>query len=1098
MKSQSFYTIVPGAALQFMNFKIDLDPVVTGKNPLGKTKKPFHVRRDERGSNKTVLVPLEQVPSEKGGEDFYQNRINKTVHNPHYQVEYGTAFRVFERQWLPFPFFAHQGQNPDQSPVYSYGPTDWARIWLTPPEDPRRNVWTLTMVIDPQVEVPKGGSDLSQDTSVYHALSPRDVEGSSAFSLAWHERDNAWFLDDLEWVKKALKDSWENHKRKHPKDKLSSITDFFESYAYDSDGQTILTEYLALYETLLEGLALSGGMGNPMRVINPGAETPVDTTLVIDVGNSRITGVIVETSPQGGTKLTDCYLLEVRDLTEPSKVYCEPLSTSVEFMEPWFGPNQEWSFARDSRGHKQSFRWPSTVRVGKEAARLSAAAKEEMGPTGMSSPKRYLWDTRPSQVQWYFNNSLDYHHRGVEQPAVNNGAFVLNINSSGVPLTVFRDPRAEDREDLYPRDNLPVHIRQYLNRDDTIGAFRSLYSRSSLMMFLIAELVAQALSCVNSPTVRDSRNNPNRARRLKNIILTVPTAMPLSEQNIYKTWAKLAVEVVWISMGWWKDFYENQANADDFRASPAVRCDWYESTCTQMIFLYNELHKKFHNNGTELFKLLGKKRVFGGEGNAPAGDDGNGGVPEPRPRATPEQLKTLTEPVDTLRVASIDIGGGTTTMSIVTYKTHTPNMATPLIIPYQDFRDGFNVAGDDIMREIINTEFIRSLKEAAEANGIPDADNLFKRLFTDTVSMGNQDGVRQKKQLRSQFVTHVAVPVALRILQLYENTDLTSDNAEFAISLAEAAGLDRDKTGTGFRKILEYVETPVREAGWRDFSLADFVFKVNMREVDRNVGFVIGQILVDMGEIIKYYDCDVLILTGRPSRWPAIMRAPYERTFLPVDRIIHIHKYKVDSEYPFVNHSRIEDPKTSVVVGAIICSLAEGALNGITIDTSNFLPQPINRYLGRLDAKGKLDNSEMNVWFKNLDVQRGKEFERERTIDFTANTAVGFRQLSCDRWTTTRLYSLEFGSNKAQQNAVGKLPYKVTLRLAMKEADDPDETSRKTRQSKILTRTEGNLEVDQVSDKNDNQLAKGAVTVRLQTLRNDLGYWLDTGELSQI
>jgi hypothetical protein len=363
--------------------------------------------------------------------------------------------------------------------------------------------------------------------------------------------------------------------------------------------------------------------------------------------------------------------------------------------------------------------------------------------------------------------------------------------------------------------------------------------------------------------------------------------------------------------------------------------------------------------------------------------------------------------------------------------------------------------------------------------------------------MGTQSGGRQKKQMRSQFVTQVAVPVALKILQLYENTDLTSDNVDYQLSLRDVLKARDHKVSGWLNQILDYVEKPIRDAGWRDFKLIDFTFNVNMREVDRNVGFVIGQILVDMGEVIKYYDCDVLILTGRPSRWPAIMRAPYERTFLPVDRIIHMHKYKVDSEYPFVNHSRIEDPKTSVVVGAIICSLAEGALTGITIDTDNFLPQPINRYLGGLDGKGKLDNNDMNVWFTNLEVHAGQAFDKERVIKFTTPTAVGFRQLSCDRWTTTRLYSLEFRDNKAQEAAVGRLPYNVTLQLSMSEAEDPDERT-SSRKGSMLKRTEGNLRVLQVTDRNDNPLETGTIVVRLQTLRNDLGYWLDTGELNQI
>jgi hypothetical protein len=489
-----------------------------------------------------------------------------------------------------------------------------------------------------------------------------------------------------------------------------------------------------------------------------------------------------------------------------------------------------------------------------------------------------------------------------------------------------------------------------------------------------------------------------------------------------------------------------------------------------MVFLYNELHKKFHNNGAELFRLLGKKRS---------------GIPGCQGET------------DSLRVASIDIGGGTTDLSIITYTIMNPGVATPHILPFQDFRDGFNVAGDDIMREIIRLEFIKSLEKACRERGMADAENLFARMFTDTVTMGVQESGRQQKQLRSQFVAHVAVPVALRILKLYEDSEQTGDLGEREITLRDALNVPEGPAPARLARILEYVDAQVRENGWQDFSLLEFSFKVNLRGVDRSVGFVIEQILVDLGEIIRYFDCDSLILTGRPSRWPAIMRAPYERTFLPVDRIILMHKYKVDSEYPFVNHGRIEDPKTSVVVGAIICSLAERALNGITVDTDNFLPQPINRYMGMLDAKGKLDSGDQNVWFTNLDVHTGKEVSQERVIKFNANTAVGFRQLSCERWTTTRLYSLEFRDGEAQEASIGRLPYNVTLQFDMAEAEDPEDRPRH-QATRILTRTEGTLKVTQVTDKAGQDLAPGTVVVRLQTLRNDSGYWLDTGDLTRI
>ncbi|MDR2340697.1 MAG: virulence factor SrfB [Deltaproteobacteria bacterium] len=1090
------YTIVPGGALQFIDYEVDLS-ITPDRRSIADSQKFFHVRQSQDAFqdpslDRTVLVPLEEASDDWGS--HFKDRIMGERLPMHYSVKYLSAFKAFANTWLPFPLFAHQGQTFDRTPIFSNGPTDWVRAWLTPPDDPDSLVWRLTLVFDPVVTDVSKEEPQEAKGSIYHTLRPADVSAGTSFSLAWHERDNSWFVDRLEWVKKGLRNIWEGYRRLWPRERLSQVEDGSPSYVYLDPqvlGQTDVprTEYLALYEALLEAIHLTDAMytqnnppvfSTPIRVLNPENETPTQVDLVVDIGNSRITGVLVETQPEGETRLNNCYPLIMRDISAPARTYSEPFDTSVEFMEPWFGP-ADWSFSPDSRGKHNTFRWPSTVRVGEEAKRLSFNAREELGPTGMSSPKRYLWDTRARKdVHWYFNNSMDYHGTGREAPAVAFGSFVLNINPLGIPLTAFRDPSNpkgsidNTRPDL-GRVTLPEPIQRYVGPDDDIGAYMASYSRSSLMMFLISELIAQALACINSPMKRVGLPNSNRARRLRRIILTIPTAMPLAEQNILKCWAKLAVEAVWYSMDWWHDFFERRA-ISDFRSSPDIRCDWYESTCTQMVWLFNELNKKYQNNGYDLFKLLGKPREV---------------------TVKDREGEDVTSVEDTIRMASIDIGGGTTDISIITYHMLEPKSATPFIIPHQDFRDGFNVAGDDIMREIVRKVVNKALEDAAVEHGVRDVQNIFTRLFQDTVEMGTDVNLVHTQLLRSQFVAHVSVPLALNILKRYEETDLAGDDLEAVISIREVLGVpaDREKGEGYLANILGYVEQRLQNAGWRDFSLLDFTFKVNMREVDICVIRVIEQILVDLGEIINIYDCDVLIMTGRPSRWPAIMRAPYERSFLPIDRIVHMHKYRVSPDYPFISHGHIEDPKTSVVLGAIVCSLAEVGLSGVTIDTATFIPQPINRYIGMLDERGRLSNAAANVWFTNTEVHTGKEVANAtKSILFNANAAVGFRQLECDRWTTTRLYSLEFRDSQAMAASLGHLPYTVELQFDMKEAQDQENWA-KGGVGQLLQRTEGTLRVLAVSGRDGRQVSGSPVQVRLQTLRSVDGYWLDTGDL---
>jgi len=1052
------YSIIAGAALQFIDYDIDLS-AMHGRWPLAKRRKPFHVTPGPAGG-KDILIDLEEQENNPGEFIGLQSRRPMPLH---YEVEVLEAFNCCAGQWLPLPFLVRDGFWADRSPRYGYGPTDWVRGYLSRLGGDDSLKFRLTLVFDAQVEDGSANIVTEDGAVIYHALSPEDVSNNVSYGLASGERDNAWFINELPWVKEALGNCLEGYRRRYPRRTLARVAEDFPLQGYENSDpeRPVRTEDMAVYCTFLEGLTLSGQIGE-VRVINPAKAAPIEVDLVLDIGNSRLTGVLVATPPQQETMLNHCHILPIRDLSEPSKVYEEPVDTQVEFAEPFFG-KPEWSL--DSRRHNNSFPWPSTVRLGPEARRLAHDSREDMGPTGMSSPKRYLWDTRQRDMLWYLNNKYE-HHGELEERAAGRGAFLMSVNVAGVPLAALRPGEGGRRAEI------PAAIKSGYGPEDDMVAFEPRYSRSSLMMFLLSEIVAQALSAVNCPMKREDWGNANTPRRLSRILLTVPTAMPLVEQNIFKTWARLAVETVWSAMGW-EDFYRpdhlKKDGPPDFRQSPLVRCDWDEATCTQVVWLFNEVRERFHNNAEELFSLLGRRRLVPGDREADPGR---------------EALS--------LRIASIDMGGGTTDLSITTYAIHNPGLASPLIKPHHNFRDGFNVAGDDIMHKVIRGQFIKKIAAGAAEAGVRDAESLVAGLFAESPQPDPAIDERLRRQLRSQFVSLVAAPLALKILKAYEGADLSGDDLKISLNIGEALNLKDQHVEKRMAEVLGYLEGCLRRNGWSDFSLIDYDLSVDLREVHQDVNSIVEKIMSDMGEVVRLYDCDLLILTGRPSRWPALMQAPYRKICLPVDRIVHMHKYRVGASYPFVTHGRIEDPKTTVVVGAIICALAEGSLEGITIDSSAFEPQPTTRYIGMLDGQGRL--TQERVWFSDIDVYSKEELNLSRDIDFNAPVPVGFRQLSSSRWTTTRLYRLEFRNAALQRESAGRAPYKVKLEYSLREFEEQDEAPRR---KKALRRTEGSLKVLSITDKFDQPLPNSTLAARLQTLRNDEGYWLDTGVLDE-
>lgn len=106
------------------------------------------------------------------------------------------------------------------------------------------------------------------------------------------------------------------------------------------------------------------------------------------------------------------------------------------------------------------------------------------GSSGISSPRRYLWDETPALQDWRFSQI----HGKTQREALATAFPLMNLmNDDGQPL--FRLPHEE---------RLPV--------------FSPQYSRSTLMTHMLCEILAQALGKLTaSPPGCGSAFPPRRA-----------------------------------------------------------------------------------------------------------------------------------------------------------------------------------------------------------------------------------------------------------------------------------------------------------------------------------------------------------------------------------------------------------------------------------------------------------------------------------------------------------------------------------------------------------------------------------------------------------
>lgn len=213
------------------------------------------------------------------------------------------------------------------------------------------------------------------------ALAPceNDLLNGTRFALAWRDEEVADFLDQT-WIDGWLRESFLQYASQVENRSEQAIQQALRSFEYQAHWLNLLT-LLGEQLTVPEVKFVTHTLSTPA--------IPVD--LILDVGNTHTCGVLIEDHGDANDGLRQTAELQVRSLSEPQYLN-DPLFTSrVEFSEARFGKQH---FSVES-GRDDAFVWPSIVRVGDEARALAMQRVGTEGSSGISSPRRYLWDETP-------------------------------------------------------------------------------------------------------------------------------------------------------------------------------------------------------------------------------------------------------------------------------------------------------------------------------------------------------------------------------------------------------------------------------------------------------------------------------------------------------------------------------------------------------------------------------------------------------------------------------------------------------------------------------------------------------------------------------
>lgn len=782
-----------------------------------------------------------------------------------------------------------------------------------------------------------------------------------------------------------------------------------------------IKEYLASYILLLQWLSNQFEMPEIQLFTDATRHKTVD--LVVDIGNSSTCALLFESKDEDAFDFNNVKKLAIQDFTNPHLAHEQSFPMNLIFSESHFGNINKDNY------HNHKFITASLVRIGYEAESLinNAAINLDLGyelKTYNSSPKRYLWDDKLADREWEF------------QPI--EGGTVKKVYLNG--------------------------ISEQLNLDGTLvkekGLFgsKSLFSKAALMKFVFLELLIHAHAQINSFKFREEHGDMTVPRNIRRITISCPTGMIQHEQIALREAAKDACTLL---DNYQKFYYDTDVNNNWFSIPEIIpsikdlskkisqleeRQDWIydEATCGQLVFVYSLMAKKLKGNNYVIDHYLFKNK-------------------------------------ESLKIASVDIGAGTTDIIVNEY-TIQEHLSVQQIAPRPLFWDSFKIAGDDLVKELIQTIIIKGeiltpdqqgcvgvIENYAKEKNVEGIQNKLNGFFGEN---SNNMGY-MAKMMRSAFTHQVAMPIVLKYLE--------QANSDKELYLRFEEIIDRKFTNTA---LVHYFEK------FFGFSFLDITWKITGSVVHKVVADVYESLIRQIATVFNQFDCDYVVLSGKPASLNSFEAIFRKFLSCSTNNLINLNHYWVGRWYPFSdNNGVINDPKTIVSVGAII-ALMSGKLRRLPdfkLDTTSLIQTItssadfiVQRRDNHKDAVLTPMIHEASFLAKTIPAYLGyskyfaKNYPYSDLYSIRINT-VAMEEMIRQRHIGRDQLFLDTQLHTERMKILQQLPLKIVL-------------SREFDESKEL------LKIESVEDSAGNDKPVRFFKLQYQTLESESGFWLDTCE----
>jgi hypothetical protein len=574
----------------------------------------------------------------------------------------------------------------------------------------------------------------------------------------------------------------------------------------------------------------------------------------------------------------------------------------------------------------------------------------------LSSPKRYAWDTDEvgGAGLGYWNVVLNRYSK--PDPT--------QLPRLAGPLLMFMDTDGRDWEiEDAPNERGEASARPH-------QAAVPVHPRSDALTWVALSVIEKAYFQINSASYRKLLNTPWVPRRLRNVLVTFPAGWTGVELDCYlKKWQK-AINI--FTLG----HLEERALTTEGGQRPELITRLDEAVASQLPIIYSEILRM--QDGESWIELVGRGR--GSESR--------------------------------VRIMNVDIGGGTTDVSIVQYGDTQPGASVHLESKLL-FKNSHAIAGDALVKRIIETILLPRFGSSLPRES-PERLRFKQFLCDPPQQFLAADSAFQQKMAR--ITRLVLIPIVNTWLG-----EIAADRYGSPENPGRGLAPSEMTAGDGSPSVDQAVTREFNELG-KKFIAEEFEFLPYDQPLDYDpvalrkcIEQEFKPLIQSLSKLVASFGCDQLIISGKPSELPEVRSLLCRELPLLPQQIISVKHFPAGSWYPLGGgDGKIQDAKTITVVGAALYQAMQNTkIPGWRLTCFTDSSLLTENYWGQMPPKQRPELFDEFLYLK--------PGENEAVCNILLGTCIGRKRFPSRHVWPDQIYKLRWRKGKERPNETPEL-----------------------------------------------------------------------------